>query len=110
MEVRNLFTDLPIETADEVFTDLLSGENWRLVRIVSNGQTTPEGEWHDQDEYEWVLLLRGAAALLFEGETQPQTLKPGDFVHIPPHKKHRVAWTDTEQPTVWLALHHADDA
>ncbi|MBP87633.1 MAG: hypothetical protein CMJ64_13075 [Planctomycetaceae bacterium] len=110
MEIRNLLTDLPPETAEEVFTDLVIGENFRLVKIVSNGQTTPDGEWYDQGEYEWVILLCGEAGLLFEGDTEPQTLKPGDFVHIPPHKKHRVARTDTEQPTVWLALHHADES
>jgi cupin 2 domain-containing protein len=27
-------------------------------------------------------------------------------VHIPPHARHRVAWTDSQEPTVWLALHH----
>lgn len=106
MEIRNLLTSLPAETADEVFTDLVSGKHFRLVRIVSNGQATPDGEWYDQDDAEWVLVLQGGAGLLFEGDTDPQTLQPGDFVHIPPHKKHRVEWTDTEQPTVWLALHH----
>ena len=107
MEIRNLLADLPSETAEEAFSDLVVGDNFRLVRIVSNGQATPEGEWYDQDDHEWVLLLRGAAGLLFEGEDQPRILNPGDFVHIPPHQRHRVAWTDTEQPTIWLALHHA---
>jgi cupin 2 domain-containing protein len=27
-------------------------------------------------------------------------------VHIPAHKRHRVEWTDSCQPTVWLALHY----
>ena len=62
IEIRNLFADLPLEGAEEVFTELVSGEKLRLVRIVSHGQSTPDGEWYDQDEYEWVMLLRGAAA------------------------------------------------
>jgi len=33
-------------------------------------------------------------------------LRPGDWVAIPAHARHRVAWTDPDQPTVWLALHH----
>ena len=33
-------------------------------------------------------------------------LKPGDYVHIPAHARHRVAWTDAAQPTVWLAVHY----
>ena len=110
MEVRNLLADLPLDAAEEVFTELIRSENFRLVRIVSNGQTTPEGQWYDQDESEWVVLLAGAAKLLFDGEAEPRTLKPGDCAHIPPHKKHRVTWTDTQQPTVWLALHYADRA
>jgi cupin 2 domain-containing protein len=31
---------------------------------------------------------------------------PGDHVHIPAHRRHRVEWTDPAQPTVWLAVHH----
>ena len=33
---------------------------------------------------------------------------PGDYVHIPAHRRHRVAWTDPAQATVWLAVHYDD--
>ena len=33
-------------------------------------------------------------------------MKPGDFVNIPAHKKHRVEWTTPDEPTVWLAVHY----
>ena len=33
-------------------------------------------------------------------------MRPGDYVHIRAHVRHRVAWTDPNRETVWLALHH----
>ena len=33
-------------------------------------------------------------------------MEPGDHVHIPAHRRHRVEWTDPAQATVWLAVHH----
>ena len=51
----NIF-DLPEPLPDdEVFTELISSEGVRIERIVSSGQTTPTGEWYDQDRDEWVL-------------------------------------------------------
>jgi cupin 2 domain-containing protein len=32
-------------------------------------------------------------------------MKPGDWLLIPAHRKHRVDWTTPEEPTVWLAVH-----
>lgn len=110
MHTQNLFDDLPRESTEEVFTDLLEGDGFRLVRIVSQGQATPPDQWYDQTDYEWVIVLRGSAELLFDGDDAPQTLGPGDFVHIPAHQRHRVTWTDPNQPTIWLALHHAPSA
>jgi cupin 2 domain-containing protein len=40
----------------------------------------------------------------WEGDAEPIQMKPGDFVHIPAHRKHRVQWTTPEEPTVWLAV------
>lgn len=42
----------------------------------------------------------------FEGEEQLLVMRPGDFVNIPAHKKHRVEWTTPEEPTIWLAVHY----
>jgi cupin 2 domain-containing protein len=50
------------------------------------------------------LLLAGAARLRFEDETQARALGPGDWVEIAAHRRHRVEWTDPDQPTVWLAV------
>jgi hypothetical protein len=31
-------------------------------------------------------------------------MKPGDFTNIPAHRKHRVDWTTSDEPTIWLAV------
>jgi cupin 2 domain-containing protein len=35
-------------------------------------------------------------------------MKPGDFLNIPAHKKHQVAWTTPDRPTLWLTVHYGD--
>jgi hypothetical protein len=32
-------------------------------------------------------------------------LAKGDWVLLPAHCRHRVTWTQSEPPTVWLAVH-----
>jgi len=103
--VRNLLDEIPDSIPEEVFETLVESGSFKLERIVSKGHATPSGEWYDQEREEWVVLLRGKAGLLFEGETQPRTLRPGDFILIPAHCRHRVEWTDEQGSTVWLALH-----
>lgn len=105
MKLANLFSDLPPDTTVESFEPLLETGHLRLERIVSHGQATPTGEWLDQPRAEWVVLLRGRAALAVEGEPVPTELGPGDWLLIPAHVRHRVAWTDPDGPTIWLALH-----
>ena len=93
-------------SADEDLEELLSGRSFRLERIVSTGQVTPEGQWYDQETDEWVLLLFGAARLRFEDKAALLEMQAGDYVNIPAHRRHRVEWTDPDQQTVWLALHY----
>ncbi len=101
----NLLAGLPDTLQDEVSSILVSNSGIRIERIVSHGQASPDGMWYDQQHYEWVLLVSGGAAIFFEGETSANVLKPGDYLLIPPHCRHRVAWTDPLQHTVWLAVH-----
>ena len=63
----------------------------------------PEGFWYDQDQHEFVVLLHGAARLRFDDELVE--MKPGSFLDIPAHRRHRVEWTDSQQPTIWLVVH-----
>ena len=107
--MANLFAPIPPEITEEIIQVLLATGNFRLERIVSSGQATPPGEWYDQDTHEWVALLTGAAGLRFEDEAEPRVLRPGDYLLIPAHRRHRVEWTDPETPTVWLALHYPEN-
>lgn len=106
MKIRNLLGNIPAALPEEVFETLVQAPSARLERIVSNGQASPPGFWYEQPEHEWVLLLSGSAGLFFEGEDETVVLRPGDCVNIPAGTRHRVEWTSTQQPTVWLALHY----
>ena len=91
---------------NEIYRTLLKTDHFKLERIVSAGQSTPPGVWFDDETNEWVILLRGSAGLLLEGERKEAVMGPGDYIHIPAHKRHRVEWTDKKQKTIWLALHY----
>jgi cupin 2 domain-containing protein len=104
-ELSSLLADIPDHLPEELVQTLLSTPSFRIERIVSLGHTSPEGFWYDQETHEWVLLLSGAARLLFEGN-EPLDLLPGTIVNIPAHKRHRVEWTDPARPTIWLAIHY----
>jgi len=77
----------------------------KIERIISQGQASPPGFWYDQAWNEWVILLKGSATLQFEDEPATRALGAGDYVFIPARKRHRVEWTEPQQPTVWLAVH-----
>jgi cupin 2 domain-containing protein len=111
MSVENLFTLAPsslavARNAAEQIETLLDQPGFRLERIVSTGQATAAGEWLSQPRAEWVVLLAGSAAVRFEDELESSSLRPGDVLHIPPNRRHRVEWTDAANATVWLALHY----
>ncbi len=101
----NLFAVLPQHLPQELVQTLLTAAQVRIERIVSHGHASPEGFWYDQDQHEWVVVLKGAARFRFEGE-EPVEMKPGDFLNIPAHKRHRVEWTTPDEPTIWLAVHY----
>jgi len=107
--VSNLLAPLPPDLREEVCQTLLTTPGLRLERIVSKGQASPPGFWYDQDWHEWVMVLTGEAGLVFADAPGEMRLSPGDHVFIPAHRRHRVAWTDPETPTVWLALHFAGE-
>jgi len=104
--IKNIFDDLPQHLPKELVQTLLQAADVRIERIVSHGHTSPEGFWYDQVQHEWIVVLKGAATLRFEDEAIE--LKPGDFVNIPAHKKHRVEWTTPDEPTIWLAVHYGE--
>ncbi len=109
VKIGNLFDQLPPEASGEVFDILIKSNGIRLERIVSPRQPLTSAQWYDQDWHEWVILLQGSAGLIFAGNPEEVVLLPGDYVFIPAHRRHRVAWTDPDQQTVWLALHFTED-
>lgn len=98
----NLFSDLPRADIEEKFESLLQYGSVRIERITSHGQASPEGFWYEQEQHEWVALLRGAARLNVSGKVV--NLGPGDTVDLPAGCRHRIEWTTTVEPTVWLAV------
>ena len=104
--MSNIFENLPTDLSSEVFESLItSSDTLKIERIVSKGHTSPESGWYDQAQHEWVIVLKGSAMLEFEHQDAVR-LNPGDYVNIPAHQKHRVAWTDTFCETIWLAIHY----
>jgi len=106
MPPANLLAALPAERTREVSETLLEAPGLRLERIVSRGQATPAGQWYDAPAAEWVLLLSGSAGVRFADEALTRTLRPGDPMLIPAHCRHRVEWSSSDPPAIWLALHH----
>ena len=104
----NIFADLPPNLSAEIFTTLLLAPHCRIERIVSHGHCSPEAFWYDQDQAEWVIVLKGAARI--ELEDREIEMTPGSFLEIAAHQKHRVSWTTPEEPTVWLAVFYGEKA
>ena len=102
----NLFAAIPGDISEELFTGLAHGQGTRIERIVSRGQASPASGWYDQADNEWVVVLQGEAQLEFENSAAVH-LRAVDYINIPAHMKHRVAWTKPESETVWLAVHYS---
>lgn len=102
MKAQNIFCDIPEKIEQELLERLVTSHSVTIERIVSKGQESP---WFDQDRHEWVMVLKGNATLLFENQTSIQ-LSAGDFINIPAHSKHKVAWTDPDIETIWLTVHY----
>lgn len=99
------FRNLPNASQDEQFETLCKAAGFRIERIVSGGQSSPEGFWYDQDWDEWVIVLQGSATLRLQDPEETVHLKEGDWLFLPAHKRHRVESTSQEPPTIWLAVH-----
>jgi len=68
----NLFENIPSDLSNEVSEILAQSKSFRIERIVSFGQSTPDGFWDDQDQTEWVMVLQGEAKLLLEANHKSQ--------------------------------------
>lgn len=100
----NLFDIPAIMEEKELFQALVPDQGILIERIISAGQFTPRGEWLIQDRDEWVVLLHGKAQLAFE-DGWACSLEPGDWLLIEAGRPHRVEYTSSAPPCVWLAVH-----
>ena len=106
LAMNNIFDELPQQLPKELVQTLIHAPDVRIERIISHGHASPEGFWYDQPQHEWVVVLKGAAVLQFEdGKVE---MKPGDFINIPAHRKHRVEWTTPDEPTIWLGVRYGE--
>jgi len=99
----NLFEKIPDANGGELFSELVRGDNVRIERIVSKGHASPEFGWYDQQEHEWVVVLKGEAKVSFENGREIH-LATGDYINIPAREKHKVDWTTPDTETIWLAV------
>jgi cupin 2 domain-containing protein len=105
--VKNIFSGVNSSiSTEETFEQLVNSSSVSIERIVSAGHSSPADYWYDQPQKEWVMLIQGEAAILFEGSEEAVRLGPGDWIDIPAHMRHRVEWTDPHQQTIWLAVHY----
>jgi cupin 2 domain-containing protein len=105
----NLF-DIPAwDTDGELLTPLADASDFRVERIVSRGDVTPEGSWYDQAHDEWVIVLQGEGIVEEENGIRT-TLKTGDAMFLPAHLRHRVVHTSAAPPCIWLAVHGKERA
>ena len=96
----NIYEIPPLPLSGEVTMILAENKNIRIERIISAGQTS---NWYDQTETEFVVLLEGKAVIEYEnGESA--TMSKGDALLIKPHERHRVSFTSSEPPCVWLCV------
>ena len=100
MIAMNVYELPQIPVTEELNTVLAESSHVRIERIVSTGQTS---DWYDQVETEFVVLLYGSAVIEYINE-KTVTLSKGDTLLIEPHERHRVLYTSTEPPCVWLCV------
>ncbi len=106
MEKGNIFAAIHEQLPAELIEQLAGTETVKIERIISRGHRSPDGFWYDQEQNEWVLLLKGKAGLTLEGTPGTIELSTGDYLNIPAHTRHRVAWTAKDEETLWLAVHY----
>ena len=103
MNTMNFFENIPDSSKEEIIEILAHSQNFRIERIISSGQSSPNDFWYIQEENEWVIVLEGEAELEFENNDILK-MKSGDYLLIPALKKHRVKSTSQTEKTIWLAV------
>jgi len=77
--MENIFANIPKELSAEVFENIVKNDAIHIERIISKGHTSPESGWYEEQQNEWVILLKGQAMILFENQTTVY-LRPGETI------------------------------
>jgi len=104
MKLNNIFAEIPDELDNELMQVLQQSDNIKIQRIVSKGQVSPETGWYDQQQNEWVIVIKGEAVITFE-QTEV-AMQAGSYINIPAHTRHKVSWTHPDLETVWLVVYY----
>lgn len=98
--MKNLFDTHRCDPAagSESFEELCAHKNITIQKIRSND--FHNGEWYEQEEDEWVVLVKGSATLEYNDGLKQ--MLAGDHLFIPRATKHRVAHTSKD--ALWLAV------
>lgn len=104
--INNIFkySNKLINSKDEFFEDLINNNSFRIERIISSGQRTPDSIWLEEETNEFVLLIEGASNIRFFEDNSTIDLQKGDWFVIPKNTKHRIEYT--ENLTYWLTIHY----
>ena len=105
MKTVNIYNQIPDNLSEEVFEVLVQSKDVKIERIISKGHKSPDTGWYDQEQNEWVLVLKGNASICFDDEKVIK-LNVGDYINISAHSKHRVISTSAITETIWLAIHY----
>ena len=97
----NLFDISNLTKEKEQSEAILKDGTVVIERLTSFGHPTPEDEWYDQEQCEWVALLEGTATIRFEDGSSIEMVK-GDHIIIEPHSVHRVE--KVSEDAIWLAV------
>lgn len=96
--INNLYTSPEPNENRELFTTLFQNNSLKIESIRS--WLKIPGEFYNQEEDEWVLLLAGEAKMELKGITV--NLQAGDYCFIPRHTQHRVL--STSKDALWLGV------
>jgi cupin 2 domain-containing protein len=96
----NIYEIPPLPLTEEATAILSENKNIRIERIISAGQIS---DWYEQSETEFVILLEGNAVIEYENNKTVAMTK-GETLLIAPYERHRVSFTSSDPPCIWLCV------
>ncbi|MDO5725658.1 MAG: cupin domain-containing protein [Tissierellia bacterium] len=93
----NLYDEIEVLAGEERVSKLFENEKILIEKINSN--CAPSGPYN-QEQDEWIVLIRGAAVIELEGEKI--ALEKGDSFFIAKNRAHKVLKTTDD--ALWLTV------